>query len=776
MNFEQDIESRENANPLVTAWKKYFPYWPLFLLLMVLTIAGAWIYLKVQSPVYQSTATLLLKDEKKGLEDSKTVESLNPLSQKKILDNEIEVIKSRELVGQVVKELLLYAPITIKDKWKKIPAYGIAPFAIQLKYPDSLIETKEKPIFYNSSDTTITIDNEKYPVNTWVDSKWGSLKFVINFKNRTDSANAYQFALINPKRVVKDLIDNIDVVPVSKLSSVVTLKYSDISAKRSEDILSGVVKAYASAAVTERSDFIENTLAFLDARLGVVSKELKTIETRLQQYKANEGAIDVSSQGQLFLKNVSDNDQLLSDVNMKLAMLEQVERYVNLKDAKSGLVPSTLGISDPFLSGLLEKLYDSELEYERLKRTTAENNPMLVSIKDAIEKLRPAVLENILSQKRSLEASKANLNSTNQSYSSVLQTLPKQERDLLEINREQIVKSSIYNFLLQKKEETDLSRFSSVSDMKIVDKAQVGLEPISNSKAITYFLAVALALGIGVLIVLLKESLNSNILFSHDLEQLTPYPIISELMHEKRFTPIVLNENHTSFIGEQFRMLRNSVLQTVHGSDRKRILITSSISGDGKSFVSTNLALSLAMGGKKVVLIDYDLTNPTLMDNLNMQNDKGVSEFLSGSASYESVIYKTSVNNNLYFIPAGTSVANSSDLIMSEKTQELLSYLDQKFDYIIIDSAPLGILSDSYILSRLCQCTLYVVRHNHTPKRILKRLEQNNKNNGIRNISLVFNGIRPRGFGGNTYGNGYAYGYLYRGKDYKQSRNPKLLN
>lgn len=764
----------ENENILNILWARYFPYWPLFGLLLILSIGGAWTYLRYATPVYESTANILINDEKKGIDESKMTEALNQLSTKKIIENEIEVIKSRTLMSEVVKRLHLYAPVFEEGKVKQSSAYSTSPIKVELQSPDSLIETEKVYFNYNPKDSIISINGKFYPINNYVKTDYGIIKFV--FQQRSSASNKYPlfFSLINPKKVTEVLNKKLTVSPANKLSTVINLKIKDDEPKRSEDILNELVLAYNRSVLTGKNLLVSNTLSFLEERLKLVSHDLDSIEHKLQVYKSKKGAVDVGSQGRLFLENVSVNDQKLGDVSMQLAVLNQVENYVAAKDNKGGIVPSTLGVSDPLLTQLLDKLYDSELQYEKLKKTTGENNPMLVSLSDQISKIKPSIFENIQSQRRSLEAGKKNLYSNNGMYSSLLQSIPQKERDLVEINREQSIKSNLYTFLLQKREEAALSHSSTVPDARIIDKAQSSLKPVSPKKLIIYLGAIGLSLALGFAFVSGKEIFNRTILYRHEIEAYTAFPILGEIPFDKSKSPLVMGEGERTFASQQFRKLRASLSFMGLYSKRKKILITSTISGEGKSFIAANLGLSLAIAGKKVVLLELDLTNPSLSDKLNINAEKGASNYLIGECEPEEVIKRTDAHENLFIIPSGPLPNNPSELLINGKVQDLLIYLDGIFDYLIIDSAPVGPLSDAYILSPLCDATLYVIRHKHTPKFLIKRLDDNNKVNELKNIAIVFNGVRPRGV--SKYGYGYGYGYIYNDKGQPKNKAAQVNN
>ncbi|HYE55796.1 MAG TPA: polysaccharide biosynthesis tyrosine autokinase, partial [Chitinophagaceae bacterium] len=477
--------------------------------------------------------------------------------------------------------------------------------------------------------------------------------------------------------------------------------------------------------------------------------------------KSGRGAIDISTEGRLFLENVSNNDQRLGEINMQLAVLDQVEGYVRSKNKNGGMVPSTLGVSDPVLTQLVNKLYTSELEYESLKKTTAENNPILVSISDQIEKIKPSILENVQNQRRSLTASRSNLNATNSNYAAMLQAIPEKERMLIDINREQTIKNELYAFLLQKREETALSHASATSDSRIVDRAEAAGTPVNPKKKLVYLSAFMAAMLVGTGFVYARETMNGKIMFRQQIENLSARPIIGEIPAEKQDELIVIRENKKTFTAEQFRRLRITLPQININSIRKRILVTSSISGEGKSFVASNLAMSLALTGKKVILLDFDLNNPSL-HKLNGYKGAGITEYLQGKCRAEDIILETSLHKNLFMMMPGTLPENPSELIMEGKTAELLDQLDAIFDYIVIDTAPVVPVTDAYLLSKYCDGTLYVIRHGYTPVTLVERMDENNKIHPLTNTAIIFNGVTSRGFGNRNYGYGYGYGYIYR--------------
>ena len=767
MEFTRKITRDKSTNIISQVIYRFIPYWPLFLVFIAMGLGGAYLYLRMATPLYETTATLLIKDENKGAKDSKPLESLDMLSPKKIIENEMEVIQSTTLLNQVVARLHLYAPVYREESMKNVSAYSTSPIAVQLASTDKIKLAKKVEFTFNNVTSTIQTEGGSFPLNKWVSSPFGKVKFIRTTNEYVQGDEKYYFSILSPKAVASSISKRLEVSTSNKMTSILNLKLIDEDPAKGEAILNELLNVYNQAIIQDKTTLADNTLNFVESRLNSVEHDLDSIERKIQKFKSNKGIVDLSTQGQLFLQNVAVNDQKVGDINMQLAVLGQVESFVNSNDKRGGIVPSTLGVADPVLSQLVEKLYASELEFERLKKTTAENNPLLVAVTDRIEKIRPNIMENIQSQRRGLQASRSNVSATNNAYTSMLRTMPEKERQLVEINREQGIKNGIYTFLLQKREETALSYAATVSDSRIIDGAESSDNPVAPLGKVVYLSSLLIALFGGMGFVYARESFGSKIMFRHEIEQLTELPIIGEISIENSKNAIVVSNVKKTFIAEQFRKLRVSLSYMGVSSKRKRILVTSSISGEGKSFVASNLALTLSLSNKKVVLLDFDLNNPTLNDKLKIQERKGISEYLNGDVEIEDIISPTDVNDNFFMIPTGELPFNPTELIMNGKAADLLNHLDGMFDYIIIDTAPILPVTDAYILSPFCDATLFVVRHGYTPKVFVERIDENNKINQLNNAAIIFNGVTPRGFGSSHYGYGYGYGYIY---DDKQSR------
>jgi len=769
INKNTDMEEKE-TNMSQQILSKYLPYWPLFLLFALLALVAAYAYLRYATPIYESSATMIIKDEKRGTEDTRLITDLNQIESKKTIENEIEILQSRALMEKVVKSLYLYAPLTQKGKVKESDAYVLSPIIVQARNTDSMVEVAKVDFSYDKNTQTVTLNGkDKYPINQYVNTEFGVLKFTPNsyYSPSTESHKQLSFALLNPNNIADGLTRGLKVAS-ARQSAIVDISFRDPIPQRAVNILNNLVAIYERQSIEQKNALARKTLDFVNEQLGIVGKDLDSIQKKVQQYRSGADAVNATAKGEMIIQNQSSNEQRLGEVRNQMAALGEVERFIASKGGQSGIMPST---NDPMLAGLLNKLYSSESEYERLKKTVGENNPTLTTLKEEIARIRPSIMENVKSQKASLNATMQSLYSTNSGYSSELRTVPLKQQQLQEIGREEMSKNNAYQSLLIKKQDAEISLASSVSNITVIDKPLAGNDPVSPKKKLIYMIAVVGALGFCIVVITLKDTFTGKIKYRNEIEKMTSIPIIGEIAFEKTSNPLVIEKGTRSFVAEEFRKLRISLSFLGIDPAHKKLLLTSSISGEGKSFIAANLAVSLSLTGKKVVLVDLDLNNPSLSKILNVDYENGVTEFLNGEKEAHEVINKVETHESLYFISAGSLPENPTELLANGKVKSLIEYLDNNYDMVIIDTSPAVLVTDAYILSGMCDATLYVIRHNYTPKMLIKRIDENNQINPINNPAIVFNGVKTRGVFKNNYGYGYdyVYGNKERGKTKKAS-------
>jgi tyrosine-protein kinase Etk/Wzc len=622
-NQKNRMPKKEQKKSMMDAVYKYVPYWPVFVILMAISLFGAWFYMRITPPLYEAEASIMIKDEQKGVYNTETENELDPLSDKKIIDNEVEVLKSKSLMNEVVKNQHAYASYFEEGEMAPKSAYTTTPVTVEAFNPAGLRKIKKIEYSFSERDSQVVIGTNRYPLNQFVETGYGKLKFVPNKHFSAKAEKPLFFSLIHPRVASLGFSSKLK-IGSTKTSTVITLNFRDEAPERAEDMLNELIAAYNKASIENKKREASSALTFVENRLNEVGSELQDIEKKTENYKSSKDAVDIGQQGELYLKSVSETEKQLGEINIQLSILDEVDKYLRSADNAGNV--SLAGLSDPVLSDLLTKLTDKKLNYERLKKTTGENNPMITSAKGEVDKLMLSISENVKNQRASLDASKLNLHAATNTYSSMLSTIPKKEQDLIQINRDQISKTSIYSFLLQKKAAIELSIQSGLKDSRTVDKAQALVFPVSPKGSIIYLVAIIFSLALPVGFISLKGMLNRKILFRQEIENLTSFPIIGEIMLNNSKEPVVIQEGKRTFIAEQFRRIRTSLAYLgVSHAGKKRVLVTSSLSGEGKSFVALNLALSLAMTGKKVILVELDLANPSLSSKLDVHYEQGVS-------------------------------------------------------------------------------------------------------------------------------------------------------
>ncbi len=736
---------------------KYLPYWPILVILMAIGATIAYYKIRKAVPIYQATASLLIKNNE---QQGAIIQKLGGGSNYTNLENEMLIIRSKPVAREVVKELHLYAPIMQEGRVREDQsAYTTSPVVFRVPNPDSIKEVARVDFKYNAATKTVAFGGRAYPLNQWVSTPYGTMMMLPNPKVVDPFTLPMYFSLVSLQNMAGAVQGNLGLNPNGPESSLITLTYNDQSVQRGIDILNTIVNVYNRAAIDDKNKLSENTLRFLDERLKLVATDLDSIERRLQSFRASNRIVDVGVQGNQYLGNLNANDQQITNINLQLTVLDEVQRYLTSKEKnKEALIPAIGTISDPILSSQLQKLYTTESQRAALAATTGENYPSVTALTTEINTIRPTLIENLRNQRQNLLATRNQLNGINNRFNGLVSALPAQERELLNINRQQKVQNDIYTFLLQRREETALTLAATVSDSRLVNDAGGGGMVYPNVQS-NYLQWIFSLLLVGVVFIFIKENLNRNVNSKAEVEKLTPTPIIAEIAHSPLKEAIVVEAGSRSLVAEQFRYLRTALSYVGINHTHRKILFTSSISGEGKSFVTLNLGATLALTGKKVVVLEMDLRKPKLSEMLGFDRSIGLSDYFIGAKAISEITKPTPINN-LYLLSSGAIPPNPAELLLNGKLEELLLQLEASYDYVLVDTAPVSPVTDAYIISPLCDATLYVVRQGRTPRIMLQRLNDILRSKRLKNMSLIFNGVKQKRFGG-YYGYGYTYGYGY---------------
>jgi len=788
MSEQQFFKERPDTNLLLQILQRYLPFWPLFVITICIGLAVSWFYLRVQTRIYVASAKVLLKDPQKNGGDSKVLDALNIFSEKKIVENEIIVLRSSVILEDVVASLSLYNSVHNEGKVRTEELYkGNSPVWFRAVDKNNIngggkyffeVDWKKKQVVINKQNIAF---NDTVNIN-------GSAYFIVPNPayNKEVTGKNYYVIFNSIAGAAGTFAGNLKANATSNLSTVIEVKLETPVPEKGVDFLNRLFEVYNFDAIEDKNQIAAKTLAFIEDRLNLVTGQLDSVEKNIQRYKTQESVYDLGGQASLYLSNVSELDRKSSDVQIQLDVLRDVQQYVDSKGRKQGTVPSQMLISDPTLAGLITKLYDAEFQLTKAESINGEKSDAVIMANQAVGRIKGDIRENLGTIRSNLNAVKSNVNSGIGMYNGMLSQIPRKERGLLDISRQQAIKNNIYTYLLQKREETALSSAGTTPDLRVLEKgASYGpIKPVAKNFYLTGFL---LGLLVAVAYVLLGEQFNRKILFRTEIEEKTTIPVLAEIMYSSNSDTIAISEGKRTIIAEQFRSLRTNLAFMGINEEHKTLLVTSSISGEGKSFIALNLAMSFTLTGKRVGLMEMDLRKPKLSKYLGINRDPGITSYLIGKASIEQIIKDTKYPN-LFVISAGPIPPNPTELILSTKFAEMMAELKDKFDYIIIDSAPIGPVTDSQLLNGYANATLYVVRHAHTPKIFLRMIDDLYKQQKFTNMALIFNGLKARGSsllgGGYGYGygsSGYGYGYGYGGGDgygyyTKEESKPGLIN
>ncbi|GAB3800298.1 tyrosine-protein kinase [Spirosoma humi] len=750
------VYSADNQPNLRVILLRYLKHWKWFVLSLILAGAGAYIYLIYQTPIYKIQASLLIKDDKKGLDGENILKEMDILKPKKTVENEIEIIKSYTLMDKVVNHLNLDVQYFRPTKTVDEEMYGEVPIRLIVERPlSSLYEEKLQLSFVDGNH--VRINDQTYPVNQSIKTPYGRLR-VFARQPLKASLEPIKIAVSPRTETVNDYLKNLNVETTSKASTVLQITLEEAVPAKGEAVLRQLIEEYNQAAVVDKNLVAASTLDFIEERLRLISGELTNVEKDVESYKTSEGITDLSVQAQTFLQTVQANDAQLNQVNIQLTSLNDIERYVNSKADSRGTTPGTLSLSDPVLLGLVTKVSELELQRDVLARTTSERNPLLQSLDSQIKSTKESISENIQTIKQQLTSTKSQLNSTNRKLESMVRTVPHKERALLNITRQQAIKNNLYTYLLQKREETALSYASTLPDSRTVDLPRHEKDPIKPVRKMTFMLFAIIGLLLPVGAISAKDMLNNRVVRRSDVEEASRVPILGEVVQSDGKKALVVVSKSRSVIAEQIRALRTN-LQFLRSNPTgsQVLLFTSSISGEGKSFMSMNVGASLALVDRPTVILEMDLRKPKLHVALGMRNSVGISNYLIGEASLDDVLQPIEGFPNYYLISCGPIPPNPSELLNGPYLGKLFDELRARFEYIIVDSPPIGLVTDAQVIAPYADATLYMVRHDITPKTYLKMVDSLYKEHRFQNLNVILNAVGD----GESYYYSYSYGGYY---------------
>lgn len=750
---------------------KYLYHWPLFLIALTIAISTAIIYLGFAKPVYEITATLIIKDNTKVPGQQSALSQIDLLSSSKLIENEIEVLKSHRLVSQVVKELNLAIGYREKDGLNVTELYKSSP--VQLIILKPAVTNRRGTAEFNDNKITIIIKDKntfflkngddaskEYAFNTPLTNSLGTWKLEATNLLPQYKGATIRITVSDPEQLALKYQNSIDALLTNKLATAITLTLEDQVAQRGKDILNQLILDYSRAGTQEDEQKAKATLEFLDKRLDSLASDLRFAETGIEDYKSSNGLTDISAESKISLENMQDNDKQLNEVNIKLSVINGIESYVN--SPNSGQAPATIGIDDPALNSLVENLSKLQLQRDRLLAISPETNPDFDPINRQISTTRTAIKENVKNIKTSLINMRSKLQSYNAGFESSIKKIPTQERQLVSSKRQQSVKEALYTYLLQKREEIATNYANIISLDRVVDKAYAGTAKTPQK---LLFISLAIFFGICTPISLIygRDAFSSEIVDCQEIKDRLDLPVIAEIPQSQDGQLVSAKSFGTSAINEQLRSLRISLIHPSGGASGGLVtLVTSSVSGEGKSYISCNLALTFAHTEKKAIILELDLRKPQIFETFQLKSKLGMTDYLTNNANLADIIQVSELNPSLDVICSGTTINNPAELLEVERLSELFSTLKKIYAHIIIDTPPVHLVPDALLLSRFCDTSLYIIRQGITQKSELSFIQDLQKRKLLTNIQIVFNGIEP---------NKYGYGYTYNSSYYNEQQS-----
>jgi len=768
-NLEFWQEKEEDFN-LKLFLLKYLRYWYWFVIALAVAFGAAFFYLQYTVPIYKVTASLLIKDEKKGMTGgNEMLKELDLFNGSKIVENEMEVLKSRALMEKVVDDLNLTVSYFTEGSLRDTELFNQSP--ITVNYTQLQTPAYTNPLYVRTLDAQhyelLDQDNKRLGIYLYtqpVNSDYGRFRV---FLAKTKAALGQLIKVRFSKRdnLIEANLKQLQVELINQKSTVLQMNMETPVPEKGRAILAKLLDAYTYSALEDKNLEASNTLRFIEDRLKLITGELVIVEKDVESYKTSQGITDLSTEANLFLEKVKENDTKLNEVDIQLRVLEGVERY--LQSGQGPVAPATLMVTDPILTSFIEKLSELELQKEKIARTVQPGNPFLETLNTQIANTKQAVRESVSNQKNGLIITQTSLKGLNNRFESSISRIPRKEREFVTIQRQQNIKENLYLLLLQKREETALSYASTVTDSRIVDRPYSTPKPIKPNTNLIYLIALLVGVVVPVGVLNIRELLNDRVQSRKEIETETGLATFGEVsLKPKEMKETVLDPSHRSFITEQFRILRTNLQYINTGQELSPkgtvMLFTSSTSGEGKSFITLNLAVSIAALGKKVAVLELDLRKPKLTKYLGLTRDKGLSNYLAGAMDYVDITQGTDIEN-LYLVSSGPIPPNPAELLSNGKIETLLAGYRDIFDFVLIDTPPIGLVTDALVLSPYVDACFYIVRHEVTVKRDLAILRDLKKFNKFKSLNVIFNGVNYRN--SQEYRYGYGYGNKY-GKGY----------
>ena len=796
-------ENRNNMNPqqpeeevnLQELLFRYLIHWPWFVASVLFCVVCAFAYLKVATPVYNVSATVLIKDEDKGggATMASELEKMGlggMMNTKSNVDNEVEVLKSKSLALEVVEQLNLYVSYRNEDSWLSKEMYRTSPVLVSLTPQEAgqlekPMKVKMNLLASGKMDVEIEVGEKKYQKHldklpAVFPTDEGTVAFLANsdtLVGKWDDVQHITATIGKPMGTVKGYSKALSIAPTSKTTSVVNISLQNSSAQRGKDFINKLIEVYNINTNNDKNEVAQKTAEFIDERIAIISKELGSTEQDLETFKRTAGITDLSSEAKIALEGNAEYEKRRVENQTQISLVKDLQRY--LQGNEYEVLPSNVGLKDAALASAIAKYNEMLMERNRLLRTSTENNPTIINLTSSIHAMRANVVASMDATLKGLQITKADLQREAKRFSQRISDAPTQERQFVSIARQQEIKAGLYLMLLQKREENAITLAATANNAKIIDAAIPDESPVAPKKMMILLMALIMGIGIPVGVIYLISLTQVTIEGRADVEKLTTLPVIGDIpvADGLKGSSIAVFENQNNLMSETFRGVRTN-LQFLLEEGQKVIMVTSTVSGEGKSFVSANTAISLSLLGMKVVIVGLDIRKPGLNKVFNLSTkEEGITQFLTDpKRNIMDLVQPSDINANLFILPGGAVPPNPTELLARKGLEEAIEQLKQHFDYIVLDTAPVGMVTDTQLIARIADLTVYVCRADYTRKSEFALVNELATTNKLPRISIAINGLdlnkKKYGYyyGYGKYGKYYGYGKRY-GYGYGESQN-----
>lgn len=779
MNLDQEendlFQDQESGIDFKVIFPKIFRIWPIIILSIGLFLLGAYYVTQTTPPSYRVTSKFFIKENEKGFSffENPTVSSDEGMG----ITNETIIFKSRPIAEAtlnkldfqisyfeeetfIFKEIYKQTPIIVEVDWKspqllngKIKVNWVSLTDFTLEFPD---DSYTQLFIDGSYEEVKDLTQKQYKFGEWIETP--NYKFKVN--NTSGQSTGSSFFLLRDMNFLINHYSNILFVELSqKNSSILDLSLIVQNRRKGEVYLNTLMETYLELELEEKNKIAMSTINFIDSQVAGVSDSLTKSENQLQNFRSSNQIFNLSSESSSVYEQLVLIETQLANEKLKRRYYQNLKEYLVRENYNEIIVPSGLGIEDPYLNGLIENLLVVQVDRSRLMSTQTELSPQVISANKKLADLNQSIREILNNVDSNNSMTINDLENRKRTIESSFRSLPQAEQNLIQIQRQTTLNENIYNFLSEKRAEAAISKASNTSKNKIIEFAKAGTLQVSPKPVRNYSAAVIAGLLLPILFVIGKEYFRTKIEEPKYLERKLKIPVLSTILLKKGVENLVVFNSGKSGIAEGFRSLRSNIKFLVPKEKQLTFMITSTISGEGKTFCALNLASVYSLTGKKTILIGCDMRKPKIFEDFNLKNDIGLSTYLSGEEEDFQKVIKYSNHENLDIIVSGPIPPNPSELLFSSNFEKLIGELKTIYDVIILDTPPVGLVSETLDLLTLVDFTLFVFRQNYSDKSFIDALNRLKTQNKLKNMYAIFNGVDASkvAYGGYDYSYGYGY-------------------